>query len=84
MKNHNDPTGNCIRDLPACSAVPQPTASPRTPPPGLTLQNYALYKHSKFACLARISEQTATCALHDNDNLFYNRGVFTARYEPCL
>jgi len=26
MKNFNDTTGNRIRDLPACNAVPQPTA----------------------------------------------------------
>jgi hypothetical protein len=31
MKNSNDIIGNRTRDLPACSAVPQPTAPPRTP-----------------------------------------------------
>ena len=31
MKNSNDTIGNRTRDLPACSAVPQPTAPPRTP-----------------------------------------------------
>jgi hypothetical protein len=31
MKNSNDTVGNRTRVLPACSAVPQPTASPRTP-----------------------------------------------------
>ena len=29
MKNSDDTIGNRTRDLPACSAVPQPTASPR-------------------------------------------------------
>jgi hypothetical protein len=29
MKNSNDTIGRRTRDLPACSAVPQPTASPR-------------------------------------------------------
>jgi hypothetical protein len=29
MKNSNDTIGNRTRDLPACSAVPQPTAQPR-------------------------------------------------------
>jgi hypothetical protein len=28
MKNPNETIENRIRDLPACSAVPQPTASP--------------------------------------------------------
>jgi hypothetical protein len=31
MKNSNDTIGNGTRDLAACSAVPQPTAPPRTP-----------------------------------------------------
>ena len=31
MKNSNDTIGNRTCDLPACSAVPQPTATPRTP-----------------------------------------------------
>jgi hypothetical protein len=29
MKNSNDTIGNQTRDLPVCSAVPQPTAPPR-------------------------------------------------------
>ena len=31
MKNSSDTIGNRIRDLPACSAVSQPTAPPRAP-----------------------------------------------------
>ena len=31
MKNSYDTIGNRTRDLPVCSAVPQPTAPPRTP-----------------------------------------------------
>jgi hypothetical protein len=31
MKNSSDTIGNRTRDLPACSAVPQPTAPPGTP-----------------------------------------------------
>ena len=30
MENPNDTIGNRTRDLPTCSAVPQPTALPRT------------------------------------------------------
>jgi len=30
-KNSDDTIGNRGRDLPACNAVPQPTAPPRTP-----------------------------------------------------
>jgi len=31
MKNSNDTIGNRTRDLPTCSAMPQPTAPTRTP-----------------------------------------------------
>jgi len=31
MKSFSDNIGNRTRDLPACSAVPQPTAPPRAP-----------------------------------------------------
>jgi hypothetical protein len=31
MKNSNDTIGNQTRDVPACSAVHQPTAPPRAP-----------------------------------------------------
>jgi hypothetical protein len=31
MKKSNETIRNKTRDLPACSAVPQPTAPPRTP-----------------------------------------------------
>jgi len=31
MKNSNDTIGNQTRELPACSAVPQPTALPGAP-----------------------------------------------------
>ena len=31
MKKSNDTIGNRTRDLPACSAVPQPTTLPRAP-----------------------------------------------------
>jgi len=31
MKNSNDTIGNQTRDIPACSAVPGPTAPPRAP-----------------------------------------------------
>ena len=33
MKNSSDTKRDRNRDLPACSAVPQPSASPRTPQP---------------------------------------------------
>jgi len=31
MKNSSDTIGNRTHDLPTCSAMPQPTASPRAP-----------------------------------------------------
>jgi hypothetical protein len=46
MKNLSDTIGNRTRDLPACSAVPQPTALPRAP-------GHTLYS-SKYTALDRI------------------------------
>ena len=34
MKNSSDNVGNRTRDVPACNAVPQPTAPPRAPREG--------------------------------------------------
>ena len=52
MKIPNDPTGNRIRNLQACSAVPQPSASPhRTIRPRVQTIN-ELCTHQKY-CTAR-------------------------------
>jgi len=40
-----EPIGNSTRDLEACSAVPQPTASPRTP---LFYENNTNYKKARL------------------------------------
>jgi len=40
MKNSNDTIGNGTRDLPACSAVPQTNAPPRTPMDYKTIRNF--------------------------------------------
>ena len=49
MKNSNDNTGNRSRDLPTCSAVPQPTAPPRTPSDN-TVQTLSSYVTVTTAC----------------------------------
>ena len=46
MKNSNDTIGNRTRDLPNCSAVPQPTALPRAP-----LLKLATFSYNKAKCL---------------------------------
>ena len=38
VKNSNDTIGNQTRDVPVCSAVPQPTAPPRAPLLYITVQ----------------------------------------------
>ena len=39
MKNSSDTIGNRTRNLPACSAAPQPTVPPRTPRCTVRVQN---------------------------------------------
>ena len=50
MKNSNDTIGNGTRDLPACSAVPQPTAPPRAP---LFIIYCSLFQKGKLGLLSR-------------------------------
>ena len=56
MKNSNDTIGNRTRDLPACSAVPQPTAPPRAPKIYTVISKY-LRPSMEFAS-CRSSEAT--------------------------
>jgi len=48
MKNSNDTIGNRTRDLPACSAVPQPTAPPRAPLAGASKGGEKKKTHSSL------------------------------------
>jgi hypothetical protein len=52
MENSNDTKGDQSRDLPACSAVPQPTAPPRTLPFKFSDYNFHVFlislKRAKF------------------------------------
>jgi hypothetical protein len=58
MKNNNDTIENRTRDLPACSAVPLPTAPPRTP-------KYITYSAFKYLRnLARSDNE-----LHEDDTI---------------
>jgi len=56
MKNSNDIIGNRTRDLPACSAVPQPTAPPRAPAVFLT--------HVQYSADYNVLDLTATKSMH--------------------
>ena len=48
MKNSSDTLGNRIRDLPACSAVPQPTAPPRAPTDAYMPQYFVVFSFFCF------------------------------------
>ena len=48
MKNSNDTIGNQTCDLPACSAVPQPTAPPRVPKCIYMKLKYNVIKHNIY------------------------------------
>jgi len=45
MKNSSDAIGNRTRDLPSCSAVPQPTATPRAPKPNKNIPSMKIRRH---------------------------------------
>jgi len=48
MKNSNDTIGNRTHDIPGCSAVPQPTAPPRTP---MSVEGIRIWKEMAMAHL---------------------------------
>ena len=70
MKNSNDTIGNRTRDLLTCSAVPQPTAPPRSPGVGKLLWNVGTYTSiytasSKYLIFLSVSlNQCPTLDLH--------------------
>jgi len=45
MKNSNDTFGNRTRDLPACSAVAQPSAPPRALYKTISIRNFRILQH---------------------------------------
>jgi hypothetical protein len=50
MKDPNEPIGNRTRDLPACSAVPQPTAPSPTPIPDEYSFKYSGFNPLNISC----------------------------------
>jgi len=50
MKKSNDTIGNRTRDLPTCSAVPQPTALPRAPKTFVEPYIMVLIEHLVHTC----------------------------------
>ena len=61
MKNFNDTIGNGTRDLPACSAVPQPTAPPAACP---TRQSTRFIYDSTCLLAAFTEVRKATVSCH--------------------
>jgi hypothetical protein len=54
-KNHNDPIGNWICKLTACSMVPQPTAPPHTP--SSLLPNCILTRIDRFLTVSNVCDK---------------------------
>jgi hypothetical protein len=58
MKKSNDSIGNRTRDLPACSAVPQPTA-----PTGVTVVETCLLNYTASSFSGAVSSYDRPCAM---------------------
>ena len=72
MENSNDTIGNRIRDLPVCSAVPQPTAPPRA----ARMRNISekcCGKSTQNLCPERFFFPLNSCRLRDNGEKKYRR-----------
>jgi hypothetical protein len=50
MKNSNDTIGNRLRDLPVCSAVPQPTGPPAACPTAYNRQSVIVFSLFMYNC----------------------------------
>jgi hypothetical protein len=59
MKNSSDIIGNRTRDLTVCSAVPEPTAPPRTPHAPIVLPFFRIQSFSLF--YKRLKEMRQFC-----------------------
>ena len=73
LKNSNVTMGNRTRDLPACSAVRQPTVPPAACPSGHKISNYVVFKiESNRVCLclwlSDVSSWFTPCICRDNRN----------------
>ena len=60
MKNPHKAIGNRTRDLPACSAVPQPTAPPLATSASLSYYNLSKIKHISYYSV-RASHTNSAC-----------------------
>jgi hypothetical protein len=56
MKNSNDTIGNRTRELPTCSAVPQPTALPRAP--RKLIMGFLMIKYLEFILVLPSSKES--------------------------
>jgi hypothetical protein len=78
MKNSSGTIGNRTRDLPACSAVPRPTAPPRTPPSGYRVLIKLLYTtHNKVRHQSR-SSQSWSCYIRSVHVIFLAEWLMVA------
>jgi len=74
MKNSNDTIENRTRDLPACSAVPQPTVQPRAPthsPLYALILLLTLFKGTFYIAKARIDFHTKYVKFLGTHNSYY-------------
>jgi len=69
MKKPNDTAGNQTRDLPTCSAVPQPTAPPRAPHPQIPHPNSPIFFLISFASETLVNGTINPFSMH-----FYSLG----------
>ena len=68
MEKSKDTIGNRTRDLPACSAVPQPTAPPRAPTRNMYRKEINI--HEKELCVKLVIYKDYT-AMHGQQNIKY-------------
>jgi hypothetical protein len=65
MKNSNDAIENRTRDLPACSAVPQPTAPPRAPQSAVP---YLRFRRKNYIQIKKLEQMSVNEQMGNEDS----------------
>jgi len=81
MKNSNDTIGNRTRNLPACSAVAQPTAPPHTPELQYITVSSSKYKSVVVYILYGVHIQTFALMLCDLEGISSSYSMWCVLYQ---
>jgi hypothetical protein len=85
MKNSNNTIGNRTRNLPACSAMPQPTALPRVPHRNQSTKQYELGGTPQpLSEITVVTEVRTKCTYQHADIITHINFTLYVHFAPYL